>query len=350
MGGEINVEVAQDALGQPIVTDPHSGILLREELNGDLTIDTILNPDIDDAVNSVPVGGAIAAPASFWKGLNLSDALANILFPTLNPHYILPSCTLVGGSMPSLSEFGAPLAFDFNITGIENDGGIITNMKLYRNGTEIWSGAPTGYVTTDVPTEYGFVNPNNPNRQYNHIYSESFALINGSNIWQARISFNAGLAKQGNKGAYDLRAAALLNADAPQAAGNLYSNTYIAVAEYPIFWGVSNTLPTADTVKAAIEAGTANKSIVSAIDDISITFAATGQYLWFAYWSGYTTKTKWAVEGMNTGKIGGSTNLFGDYTQKFANSPLGYWTGLGLKIHISNYPTTTQGSMVLRNT
>jgi hypothetical protein len=345
MGIEVNV--SPDELGDnyKIKTDQHSGIELREELNEDLTVNTIFNPDISDGVDSVPVGGAIAKLASYWKGLNLPAVLAEILFPDLMATYTVPTLLLIADTDSVLREVGITYAKTFTIRALENDAGAFTSMTLVRNGSVIWSGLPTAVQDTALPEQYNFPNPNNPNWLYEHI-----ALVQGANAWYSGGHFNAGTAKKNNKGATDTRTAALLSPNAPQAAGSITSSYFTVNADYPIFWGVSNTVKTADEIKAIIEAGTANKSVVSAVGDLNIEFAAAGQYLWFAYWSGYSTKTKWAVQGINRGYIGGSIGLFGDYTQKFVNSPSGYWAGVGFKIHVSNYPTTTNGVMTLRNT
>jgi hypothetical protein len=67
------------------------------------------------------------------------------------------------------------------------------------------------------------------------------------------------------------------------------------------------------------------------------------------HFSNYTNKTVWYVDALNSGSIGGGTNLFGTPTTNSVDSPDGYWSGINFEIYISNYQTSTSGSMQLRN-
>lgn len=346
MGWDIEVP---DEDQRPLITDPESGIELRPEINGDLTVNTILNVVTGDGVDSVPVGGAISKPASYWKSLSLAKILDEILFPDILPTYTIPLLTLT--TVPvGLKEVGESVNQVFNIRGYKNDGGSVVGMQLDRNFVGIWTGAFTTNFTADVPDQFGYADPNNPNLIYGKDYSENYVLPKGDTLWRAYATYQNGLPKLNNKGVVDSRPLAVLNANAPQLGSTVSSNAITVTADYPIFWGVSASPLTAAAIEAIIEAGTANKVLVNAADTISITYAASGQYLWFAYWAGYTTKTKWYVNGFNNGTIGGSSNLFGNEQTRNLNSPSGLWTGIDFKIHISNYPTTTQGVMELRNT
>ena len=352
MGGELNVQVIDPLIGdnELLKTDPHSGILLRPELNGDLTINTVLNAEELDTVENIQLGGAEPEQFSYWKNMSIAQVLGRILFPLQLPHYILPTITLIGPSVADLVEVGTLIAYDFTMTGVENDAGVITMMQILRNGSVIGSSTPTGLPIADIPPEYHFNNPNNPNNQYEYVYSESFAVLHGLNTWRGLIAFNAGLAKYENKGSLDVRTPALLNVNAPQIGGVRLSDEFVVHAEYPIFWGTSAMPITPSAIQAAIDAGTANRALVSAENDISIDYEAAEEYIWFAYWDGYNPKTKWGIGTADTADIGGSTNLFGDYSLINPTSPLGLWAGPDFKVYISNYPTSTFGTMVLRNT
>ena len=55
------------------------------------------------------------------------------------------------------------------------------------------------------------------------------------------------------------------------------------------------------------------------------------------------------MDALNTGGIGGGSNLFGDPIQTSVISPDTYWTGINFEIYISNFQTSTSGNMQLRN-
>ena len=103
-------------------------------------------------------------------------------------------------------------------------------------------------------------------------------------------------------------------------------------------------------IAAEIAAGNANKVIASAANTITIQFNASSEYLWFAHDANYTTKTIWYVSALNTGSIGGESNLFNSAQAQNVNSPDAYWSSVSFKTYITNYATSTSSdSMQLRN-
>jgi hypothetical protein len=100
-------------------------------------------------------------------------------------------------------------------------------------------------------------------------------------------------------------------------------------------------------IRNAINGGTANVVTEYSTNTISIAFNAIGKFLWVAYPAQNTTKTRWYVNDINNGIIGPpSSNLWtGPSVVPFTFSA--YTTEL--KIHSTNYATTTDGMMQLRN-
>ena len=123
----------------------------------------------------------------------------------------------------------------------------------------------------------------------------------------------------------------------------LESGNIVTTAIYPIFYGKSNSQPTAN--QALIDGGT--KAIVTSTGTLNITFGASGQYLWFAHPALNPTKTKWYVNALNNGNIGSISDLFNAPTT--VNITTALWNGIPYKIYISNIPTTTSGNMELKN-
>lgn len=115
--------------------------------------------------------------------------------------------------------------------------------------------------------------------------------------------------------------------------------------DLPYFFGRSIVAPTAN--QSLINSGT--KVNADSNGTINITFNATGEYLWFAIPNTSTGKTKWYVDNINNGNIGGVSDLFNNYILLSVNSPSSLWFNKLYKVYLSNYPTTTSGVMELRN-
>lgn len=120
------------------------------------------------------------------------------------------------------------------------------------------------------------------------------------------------------------------------------SSNFTISSVYPYFYGKSSTSP---TVNAAMVTG-GTKVVASSTGTISISFNAESEYIWFAHPASNTTKTVWYVSALNNGSIGGVSNLFGDFETVSVTTV--NWSGVSYKVYISNYPTTTSGSMELR--
>lgn len=132
---------------------------------------------------------------------------------------------------------------------------------------------------------------------------------------------------------------------------------------YPYFYGTvaSGGAPAGSNRPAAtpalITGGT--KVVASSTGTIAVTFNSTSDdYIWFAIPNASTSKTKWFVDALNNGNIGGAVtpggNLFPAFcTVTGVTSTI--WNNVGCspqtyKLYISNYQTASSVSMQLRNT
>ena len=146
-----------------------------------------------------------------------------------------------------------------------------------------------------------------------------------STVYKSDGNYNAGLAKQNNKGSFDVRPPLVRITSAPQSASNNYpSTTYTYTNIYPYFWGVSSTQPTTSEIAGLIASGSANKQLSSAASTITINFNASLEYLWFATFSNYPAKTVWYVDALNNSSIGGPSSLFQSPVTTSINSPDGF--------------------------
>jgi hypothetical protein len=114
---------------------------------------------------------------------------------------------------------------------------------------------------------------------------------------------------------------------------------------YPYFWGKLSDMNVISDFNALISTG--NKFVASSTSTISITFNASNERLWFAIPFSSTPKTRWFVDNINQGDIGGVTNLFASPVLQSINTPL--WNDVNYNIYFSNFLTNTNGVMQLRN-
>lgn len=335
--------------------------------SGTTTISTLYNTVVPDATNSVPVGGAPALPASVWKTYNMVDVLDQILFPTLLPDYTIPTYSL-SSSITGTREIGSTISPLLNLIGTKNDAGDFTDLTLTRTFTSTTTvlSAFTSLATattTNIPAQYGFNDPNNPNLTFSASYTDSYVVppppssYYSSTVYGGNSIYLSGLTKQNNKGNFDTTPYAVRLTTNPQSGSTtLNSNNITIVGIYPFFYGTATTQPTSVDIANEILTGTTNSVLADAQGTISITFNATNVYLWFAHYSVNTTKAKWYVDSLNNGNIGLPSDLFDAPTIQNVTSPSGYWSNIPFKIYISNYPTKTTAPpnttpvMQMRNT
>ena len=295
---------------------------------------TTYNSTIADGVVSVSVGGASAAAASFWKTKNLVEVLDLILFPTILPTITTPKSAdlTVSGSSGTLEigqTISRTLSAAFERGRITNGDGT-QGPNLVGNATQ-YSFSGTGITTTN---------------QSENTLSISNEIISGSNNWAVTVYHDAGTGLY-----YDNKSDPQTNLNASRSSGTTTdsSSSPTVTGIYPYFWGVSNSLPTTSEIASIVSSGNANKVVVNASGTITITFNASSQYLWFAHFQSYTTKTKWYATALNNGNIGSSSDLFGAVETQNFNSPNAYWSSVAFKTYVSNFANTTIGSMELRN-
>ena len=194
----------------------------------------------------------------------------------------------------------------------------------------------TASSITDIPNQFGYTNPNNPNSGFTStqlsytltVPSPGVGETSSTVKYDAEGDCDAGLAKLDNKGDTDTRSFGT-STNTPQAARtNLNASDKTITGIYPYFWGVSSTEPTVSSIASIISSGNANKVLQSASGSFTITFDASSEFLWFAHFSNYSDKTTWYVDGNNNGIIG--TQLFDNPQTQSVNSPDAYWTNINL--------------------
>jgi hypothetical protein len=312
-------------------------------------LSTVYNTTISDGVQSIAVGGAPAQDASNWRSKNIVEVLDTILFPDIDPTYTNPTISL-SASINGTREIGETISQVLNSSGNKNDANTFTQIQFVRGITVLFSNSSlVASSISNIPNQFGYTNPNNPNFSYSGSYTDTFTVVSGVTEWYARGSYNAGVAKKNNKGVNDTRTPAVRNVNAPQAACTTFNSAATSIEGiYPYFWGVSSTQPTAASIASAIAAGTTNKVLASATGTVTVTFNASSEYVWLAHIGTATSKTKWYNTALNNGDIGAGQFILSPVNQN-VNSPNGYWSGQSFKIYISGFATTTSGSIEFRN-
>lgn len=321
---------------------------------GDSTLFTIYNSSLSPTLEMDTTVGGIEAgtTVSDLTGKTLVQMFNDLLFPTILPTYTSPTITL-NGLNTKTKEVGSTENINVTAYSIKNDAGDYTNLRI-RTGTTsadvevVTDNSPTPSSTTDLSPQFGFENPNNPNSAFTST-SLTYTLTvpeppfgTSSTVRYDSIGdYSVGLPIKDNKGDN--------TTSSPISSGTNESTDRVITGIYPYFWGVSSTEPTPSSIASTINNGEANKVLLQANGTITITFEATEEYLWFAHLSSYSTKSTWYVAEGNEGNIGSGSDLFGAVSTTSVDSPENYWTGINFKMYVSNYPTTTAGSMQLRN-
>jgi len=358
-GGTITITGFTTGTGGTLLVSGNTGLGIQGNYLY-TTYNTLLDPTLAMASTIGGLsGGTTVAQISGKTFVALFD---DLLFPTQAPTYTIPTITM-GGVANSTVEVGSTIAPSITLSAVKNDAGNFSLLRILRNGSSLsgYTGASiTQSVQGNIAAQFGYTDPNNPNSGFTinpSPYIDSYVIPAPSGASQTTTStyngngnYYSGLPKNNNKGVIDGRTPAVLSVNAPQAGNTGFTTTtYTYTGIYPYFWGVSAGLPTTASIAAAISGGTANKVLSSASGTITITFGAVSQYLWFAHFTNYTSKTTWYVDALNSGSIGGGSNLFASPVTQAVSSPTSLWGSINFKIYIGNYQTTTTGSMELRN-
>ncbi len=242
------------------------------------------NSGFDDSLTVADVGG-IKSPTTAGQltGKTFSELFDALLFPTQQPTYTIPAITMTGVATATI-QVGTTYTASINVYGVKNDAGAYTRLRILRNGSAIFTDTTlTESSATDVPNLYGYTDPNNPNHTYTISptpYLESYVLPLGSTTYTGDGNYNAGLAKQDNKGDYDVRPPAVRSTGAPQSAGTNYTTTtYTITALNRAFWGIDPDSTISGAEVAAFSTNTFSTGYVGTFNYAN----GSGQYLYYCY-------------------------------------------------------------------
>lgn len=271
--------------------------------------------------------GGIPSGSTF-NGKTMTEMWTSLLYPDLAPTLTNPSNT-----------FTAPLASIYEV------GAIIASMTFtatFNRGTISPAYGTSGF-RSGLPSFYNYTGPGlttTASSSLSNVQSvANYTVPAGTSTWTGSVTYLAGeqpLTSGGNP------------SGTPYPAGTTSPALQLTTSGiYPIFYGKSSTLPVAG--QALINSGT--KVVATSTGTVSITFAASSEYIWFAIPQTSTDKIKWFTPSNNLGgDIGVSpSDLFANDTITSIASPTSLWSAVNYRIYISNFTTGTIGVMELRN-
>jgi hypothetical protein len=332
----------------------------------DTTYNTLLDPTLTmpSTVGGIPFGTTAGALIN----RNYNQLFDDLLFPTVNPTYTIPTISL-SSTITGIREIGSTMSPIITITGTENDASYFSQLvirKSVNSGTvsTLSTVSATSSMTvtsvTSIPNQFGYTNSNNPNFSYTISTTDSGLVVpappitGGSStiVYSGLGDYTAGLAKKNNKGVTHSATSVVRTTTAPQAAAtNFVPNTQTITGYYPIFYGKTsqgtvNALPkTVGEIADIIQSGTGfTKLVTDGSVPIVMTFSATGEWPWFAIYSSFASKTTWFNTSLNSGNIGNPNDLFSSPSIIAVTSSNGYWA-VNYKIYIASkytdLPTAT---------
>lgn len=350
---------------------PNSGIAF---INNQLQ--TIYNTLIVDEAKSTSVGGIGSTGAQSLKNQSLVGVLDKILFPDINPTYseidVIAEGSFSVSNNNNVQEVGATINQVISWNIVKNDlGGINAfyvkriapaqnplpafnddvfsvdiSPELFTPSTppNISAGVITG-LHDDVPDQFGFSSPNNPNYVYTGAYTDNYVVRKGETSWKVRPTTTAFQKKYNNKHVLDSRSftgSPLLGNSVEYAAATV-------VGVYPYYYGKSSVLPIQSFIEQKINSSQANATIsLSVLDTISISFNAEGEYIWLAVHASYPVKTNWYNNDFNKGEIS-NTGFILSPVEYIFSSPLGRWNTETYNVYVSKIRTATSENIEFRN-
>lgn len=272
-------------------------------------------------VGGMPAGTVIS-------GVCITDILQCILVPTVSPILTPNSITMSVSPTSTLYEVGCQVAF----TGITTySRGVVS--PVYCSGTQYRTGTASCYVFTNINgCSYSGVS--------NCCSMPTASIVSGVRCVSGAVAYNAGLAPTRSDGSL------MTGSTCP--AGTI-STCRAICGIYPYFWGTGSTTPVAGQ---SLINGAICKCVGTSASDVYVNATTTsfvGKYFWVAIPSLSTSKTKWQGSNSpsNCGTIPG--DLFAAEACALVNSPSSCWTGVNYKFYMTNYPTSVNYCMTLKN-
>jgi len=272
---------------------------------------------------AVEVGGI---PVDYiLTGKTTNCIISDMLYPELFPTLTAPQTTSLV-VLPSTSPIEIGTICTLSVTA-NFSGGTIN--PQYCSASPLRSGAANTYCFT------GSLDDSAISCTANSAVTglTGYVITAGDNTWGSCVSYDIGVQPKSNKDN---------NYDSPLAAGTTTAKSDTIVGILPIYYGTSDSQPTAN--QTLIDGGT--KAVVTSDGTVCITYGSlTSKWLWFATPNTSTTKQGWYEGTTNKGNIGLVSDLFDAPSTSSVNSPQSCWTGETYKFYISTISTDTSANL-----
>ena len=257
----------------PATYTPAGGSGTADECWVELVFSSETTSDIvaDLTVGGVNLGQTVPA------GTNIQELAELLLTKVFYPTYTIPSISITG-NYSGVLEVGTVINQALTLNGYENDSGPFTELNILQNSSVIsTSSSLTGITIADIASQFGYADPNNPNKRYELTYTDTGrSILLGNNSWSGNGSYSAGLVKKDNKGIDDVRTASVRSTNAPQAAATGFASNIIGVnGQYKQFYGNVDSFPTTSSEVRALPSNftSINTFVTSKITTTKFTLA-----------------------------------------------------------------------------
>ncbi len=258
----------------------------------------------------------------------------------LVPDYTPPTNAIIAWN--SYMEVGAIFGDQILTEFVKNDAGIPLSMSIFRNDIEVYiDDNLIGIQIDDMPEQFGFDNPNNPNFKYDSSYIDFTEVEPGIVKYSSSVRYLSGLPKQNSSNGLDGRKPSRRQTNAPQAGSLDFRSEDIFVSGvYPYYYGLSNAPMTKEEIQELIDSNDSSLNFVVAdsMGDVTIRYDSNEQYLWFAHASIYDQKNSWLNSDTTNGEI--TSGGFIEKTGQFQLSNT-FWVNIDFTIYQSNAVSTT---------
>lgn len=290
------------------------------------------------------VGGLPSGSAIF--GRSIEEILEDILVPTAYPTLTPPSSTFSIAPNNVMYEVGTSV----NIVGTScfNQGCILPQ---YTSTSNKRSGNPVRYIYNT----YGTMVCVNSTALSHVFHFSTYQIQKGNNTLSSSVGYSAGVQPMDSAGN---------NYCAPLPSGSTNFSSVNISGIYPYFYGkVASGGAPAGSCRPTASAGfvTGGTKVVALSDNtICIDFSSgSDDYIWFAVpqmkqsvSESCNLKTRWYVDALNNGTIGGVVSAGGNLFPSPSSTPnvtTVLWCQQTYDVYISNYQTTSSIIQIRNN-
>lgn len=266
-----------------------------------------------DTTNSQQIGATAPKAASSWRAQTLSQALDEVLFPTIPPTYVQPVATITSTLLNNPYEKGSSPQGGLAGSWQQNDGGSLTDWVYLRD--DVVSSGGSFLPIAGFP---GFIIPG---------------------TYKLRVFFNTGPQKPNNKG--------VLSGTPP--GGFIDSTGIVVTVVVPYYYIKSPISFTREQFTAAIAAGNANniagatltKVVASSAGTLTIPYNLNNQFFGVAYPG--AAKANYFITTFDSGLL---TAVFSARTTASTSGQNNIWTNETFNYHLTPGPITNSNANI----